>query len=175
MLNKHYTNITRPDLLIKNKYKNIFNIPEIKKIVLNIATNSKKKIIGPLLMLEIITGQKAKIIKAKKSVASFNLRKNYYIACKVTLHNQNMYEFLNKFIHIVLPRIREFKGISVKNIDSQNNITFSINNLSIFPEIEYLFDNFNGVSGMDITIVTNAKNNLETKMLLTSLELPLKE
>nr|NP_066313.1 ribosomal protein L5 [Malawimonas jakobiformis]AAG13680.1 ribosomal protein L5 [Malawimonas jakobiformis] len=174
MIKKHYEKITRPDLILKNKYKNIMEIPSIKKISVNITVDSKNRVIEPLMVLELITGQKAKVLKAKKSISSFNLRKDMYIACKVTLQKKNMYNFINKLINIVLPKIREFKGFSVDNIDSQNNYTLSIKNMSIFPEIEYQFDIFNKIYGMDITIVTNSKNTQETRMLLTSLQLPLK-
>jgi len=173
-LKNNNTNIIRPDLILKLKNKNIMETAHIKKIVLNITINSKNKIIEPLMMLELISKQKAIIIKAKKSISSFNIRKNQYIACKVTLTNSNMYSFLNQLIHIVFPRIREFKALSLENIDINGNYTLSISNLIVFPEIENQLNLFNKLYGMDITIVTSVKRNLETKLLLSSLQVPFK-
>lgn len=100
------------------------DIPKIKQISINMTINNKNKIIEPLLALELITGQKAKILKAKKSISSFNLRKDMHIGVKVTLHRENMNNFLNKLVYIALPNIREFKGFSLKNIDNGYNYTF---------------------------------------------------
>jgi large subunit ribosomal protein L5 len=174
-IKKIYKKIIRPDILLKNKYKNIINIPKINKIIVNIAINSKNKIIEPLIALEIITGQKAIIIKAKKSISIFNLRKNMYIASKITLQNNNMYSFLYKIIYIILPRIREFKGLSLKTMDKKGNYMMSINNILLFPEIEYQYDVFNNNYGMNISILTTATNNIEAKLLLSALQLPYKQ
>lgn len=174
-INKTYNKIIRTDLLLKNKYKNIMKIPKVNKIILNLTIKSKNKIIEPLIALELITGQKAIIIKAKKSISTFNLRKNMYIASKVTLQNMNMYSFLNKLIFIILPKIREFKGLSLKTIDKKGNYAISINNILIFPEIEYQYDIFNNNYGLDMSILTTAKINIETKLLLSSLQLPYKQ
>jgi large subunit ribosomal protein L5 len=175
MIKQHYLNVTRSDLLLKLKYKNILQIPKINKIVLNTSINNKNKIIEPLITLELITNQKAKILKARKSISSFNLRKDMYIACIVTLQNENMYDFLNKIINIALPRIREFKGLSLNSFDKRGNYMLPIKNLLVFPEIEYQFDIFNKIYGMDVIFVTNVRNKTETKLLLTSLGLPFKE
>jgi large subunit ribosomal protein L5 len=173
-IKKNYNNIIRPDLILKKKYKNIMEIPKIKKIVLNITINSKNKIIEPLMILELITGQKAIILKAKKSISSFGIRKNQYIACKTTLNKENMYNFLNKLIHIVLPRIRDLKALPVSSMDGKGNYTLPISNIIVFPEIEYQLNILNKIYGMDITIVTTAKTNFEAELLLSNLQLPLK-
>lgn len=175
MIKQHYNKIARSDMILKKKSLNIMDIPKIKQISINMTINNKNKIIEPLLALELITGQKAKILKAKKSISSFNLRKDMHIGVKVTLHRENMNNFLNKLVYIALPNIREFKGFSLKNIDNGYNYTFSIQNMFVFPEIEYQFDTFNKMYGMDITLVTDSKKVSETKMLLTSLQIPLKE
>lgn len=173
-IKNNYLDIIRSDLILKKKYKNIMKVPKIKKIILNITINSKNKIIEPLMILELISQQKAIILKAKKSISSFNIRKNQYIACKTTLNNDNMYNLLNKLIHIVLARTREFQGLSSESFDGKGNYTLSIQNMIVFPEIEYQLNLLNNLYGMDITIVTTATTNLEAKLLLNNLQLPLK-
>lgn len=173
-LNKTYNEIIRTDLLLKQKYNNINRIPKLKKIIINMTIKNRKRVIEPLIALEMITGQKPVVVRAKKSIATFNLRKNMYIASKITLQNINMYLFLKKLIYIVLPKIREFRGLSGERIDKTSNYSLPIHNVLIFPEIEYQYDIFNDSYGMDISLLTTAKTNIETKLLLSSFQLPLK-
>src|SRR5579885_538312 len=133
-IDKYYSNIIRTDLLLKNKYKNIMMIPEINKVIMDIRT--KENEYSALFALEQITGQKGILIEAKRSIASFHLKKGTYIACKVTLHGENMFFFLDKLVRIVFPRILEYRGVGDKNINNIGKITIAIKDIRVFPEIE---------------------------------------
>ena len=146
---------------LKNKFelKNIFEVPKLDKIVVNIgvgeATVDSKKINSAIEDLAQITGQKPQVTQAKKSIAGFKLRKGLNIGCKVTLRKNRMYEFLDRLIYIALPRVRDFKGLSKKSFDGNGNYSIGIKEQIIFPEINY--DKIDKIRGMDISIVTNTR------------------
>lgn len=176
---EHYKQTICKDFLYKKNFKNIFEIPKIQKIVLNITykniINDKKSIIPGLLSLELICNQKLKWTSAHKSIASFKLRKNQIIGCKVDLRNENMYSFVEKLVTIVLPRIREFKGISLHIVNKKAHVSLGLSEILIFPELENYFEYFEFLKGIDITIVTNAniysnkKNNIIDTKKITQL------
>ena len=176
-LNAMYKKEIVPSLKEQFNYKNSMEIPRLDKIVINMgvgegASNSKM-LEAAMADLEIITGQKPVITKAKKAIAGFKLREGQGIGCKVTLRGDNMYNFLDKLISITLPRVRDFRGISPKSFDGRGNYTLGLNEQLIFSEIEY--DNVVKVRGMDIVFVTTAKTNEEALALLKGFGMPFKK
>lgn len=163
-----------PALLKKYGYANKHEIPRLDKIVINMgvgeATQDRKHIENASNDLGRIAGQKPLITKARKSNASFKIRENMAIGCKVTLRGERMYEFLDRFITIALPRVRDFRGINGKSFDGRGNYAVGIKEHIIFPEIEY--DKVDKVRGMDIVICTTAKTNEEAKELLRGFKMP---
>jgi large subunit ribosomal protein L5 len=149
-------------------------VPQIKKIVVNMglgeAIQNVKILDSAVTELALITGQKAVITKAKKSIATFKLREGMPIGCMVTLRRDRMYEFLDRLINVSLARVRDFKGVSGKAFDGKGNYTLGIKDQLIFPEINY--DNVDKIKGMNITIVTSAKTDEESKALLKYLGMP---
>ncbi len=152
-------------------------VPKIEKIVVNIgvgdATTNSKLLDAAVAELELITGQKPVVTKARKSIAGFKLREGQAIGCKVTLRSENMYTFLDKLIAIGLPRVRDFRGVSPKGFDGRGNYTLGLKEQLIFSEIE--FDNVVKVRGMDIVFVTTAKTDEEALELLTLLGIPFRK
>lgn len=163
-----------PQLMKDFKYKNIMEVPRIEKIVLNMglgeATQNVKILDSAVDELTAIAGQKAVITKAKKSIAGFKLRQGMPIGCMVTLRKERMYEFLDRFVNIALPRVRDFKGISGNAFDGRGNYSVGIKEQLIFPEINY--DKIDKIKGLNISIVTNAKTDAEGKALLRLLGMP---
>lgn len=166
-----------PALMQKFGYKSVMQIPKIDKIVVNCGCgeardNSKvlEAVVGDLTK---ITGQKAIITKAKKSVANFKLREGMPIGAKVTLRGDRMWEFLDRLLATALPRVRDFRGISPKSFDGRGNYTMGITEQLIFPEIDY--DKIDRTRGMDITVVTTADNNEDAFALLSALGFPFKD
>lgn len=153
------------------------NIPKIEKIVLKIsiknANQNPLELNAALVALSIITGQKPKIMRSKKSVTEFNLRKHSIIGGKVTLRNGNMYYFLDTFITNVLPKLYEFKGINSTSFDGRGNLSIGMTNLIHFPEIEKYYFNFKKTIGMDITIVTTASNDSDAMNLFSAMQMPI--
>jgi len=149
-------------------YKNALEIPRIEKIVLNMgvgeATQDKKKVEQAASEMELIAGQKPVITKAKKSIAQFKLREGMPIGVKVTLRRERMYEFLDRFITIALPRVRDFRGLNPKSFDGRGNYACGIKEQIIFPEINY--DRIDKVRGMDVIVTTTAKTDDEARELL---------
>ncbi len=172
---QYYQEKIIPYFIEKNLFKNKMEVPQIKKIIINTGfniTNSNKKNIDEITNdLALISHQKPIITKAKKSIAGFKIRKNFIIGCKVTLRKKNMYNFLDKLINLVLPRIRDFKGLNSKSLDGNGNISIGIKEYTIFPEINY--DKITTLRGLDITIVTNAKNNETAKTLFKLFNFPI--
>ena len=172
-----YFNELREKLKNKFELKNIFEVPKIEKIVVNIgvgeATVDSKKINSALEDLTQITGQKPQLTQAKKSIAGFKLRKGLNIGCKVTLRRNRMYEFLDRLIYIALPRVRDFKGLSKKSFDGNGNYSIGIKEQIIFPEINY--DKIDKIRGMDICIVTNTSKEDYAYELLKGFNLPFKK
>lgn len=163
-----------PKLRTEFNYKNLMEVPRIEKIVVNIglgeAIQNVKILDSAAAELSAITGQKAVITKAKKSIASFKLREGMPIGCMVTLRRDRMYEFLDRLMNVALARVRDFKGVSGKAFDGQGNYTLGIKEQLIFPEISY--DQIDKIKGMNVTIVTSAKTDEEGKALLKHFGMP---
>ncbi len=170
-----YTKEVVPGLLRRFKYKNIMEVPRLEKIVVNIGLG--KEALQNIKVLDsasndimLITGQKPVITKAKKSIASFKLRAGMPIGSMVTLRGERMYEFLHKLVTIVLPRVRDFKGVSPKSFDGRGNYTLGLREQIIFPEIDY--DKVDKIRGMNITITTTAKSDEEGFELIKLMGMP---
>lgn len=155
-------------------YKNVMQAPKVQKVVLNVglgeAIQNIKLLDAAQKELAMITGQKALVTKAKKSIATFKLRQGMPIGCKVTLRGDVMYEFLDRLISTALPRIRDFRGVSGKSFDGRGNYALGIKEQFIFPEIDY--DKVEMVHGLDVIICTSAKTDKESKALLRHLGIP---
>ncbi len=158
----------------KYKYKNDLEIPKLEKVVINMgigeAVKDSKKIEVAVKELAAISGQKPIVTKSKKANASFKLREGMPIGVKVTLRKNKMYEFIDRFINIALPRVRDFRGVNSKSFDGNGNFALGLKEQFVFPEIEY--DNVDSVRGMDIIFVTSAKSDDEAKELLTGFDFP---
>jgi large subunit ribosomal protein L5 len=169
-----YAETIRPKMVELFGYKNMMEVPKIEKIVLNMgvgdATQDKKKVDQAAGEMALIAGQKPVICKAKKSVAQFKLREGMPIGCKVTLRRQRMYEFLDRFVTIALPRVRDFRGVSAKSFDGRGNYAMGIKEQLIFPEINY--DRVDQIRGMDIIVATSAKTDDEARALLALFGFP---
>ncbi len=176
-LKKQYNEQIVPELIKKHNYTTVMAVPKLEKIVVNMgvgdATLNSKLLDVAVSELEKITGRTPVITKAKKSIAGFKLREGQAIGCKVTLRGEAMYTFLEKLVRIVLPRVRDFRGISPKAFDGRGNYTLGIKEQTIFPEIVY--DEVVKVRGMDIVFVTTAKTNEEALDLLKGFNLPFKK
>jgi large subunit ribosomal protein L5 len=172
-----YINECVPALREEFGYSNAMQIPQIKKIVLNMglgeAVQNPKIVEGAAQELGRIAGQKAVITKAKKSIATFKLREGMPIGCCVTLRGDKMYDFLSKLVNIALPRVRDFRGLSVKGFDRRGNYSMGVKEQIIFPEIDY--DQIDKIKGLNITIVTSAKSDKEGLSLLKMLGMPFKK
>ena len=176
-LKEKYLNEVVPSLMNKYNYKSSMEVPKLEKIVINIgvgdATTNSKLLDAAVNELELITGAKPVVTKAKKSIAGFKLREGQAIGCKVTLRGEKMYTFLEKLIRISLPRVRDFRGVSPKAFDGRGNYTLGIKEQMIFTEIEY--DNIGKSRGMDIVFVTSAKTNEEAFDLLNGIGIPFRK
>jgi large subunit ribosomal protein L5 len=175
-LKDRYTNDVVPELKKEFSYSNPMQIPKIEKVVLNVgmgeATSNAKMLEAAVVEMTNITGQKPIVTRAKKSIAGFKLREGLAIGCKVTLRRSRMYEFLERLLHAALPRIRDFRGISPTAFDGKGNYTLGLKEQLIFPEIHY--EGVGAIHGMDITVVTTAKNDVEGKSLLKHMGFPFK-
>ncbi|MBV8813796.1 MAG: 50S ribosomal protein L5 [Verrucomicrobia bacterium] len=174
-LYKEYKERVVPALRGRLGYKNPFQVPRVEKVVINScvsaqSSEAKQALEEAKAEIALITGQRAVETKAKKSISNFKLRKGQTIGAKVTLRGDRMYEFLDRFIRMALPRIRDFRGISPKSFDGQGNYTIGVHDQTIFPEVE--LDKIKRNIGFDITIVTTAKTNDEAKALLAELGVP---
>lgn len=171
---EYFKNEVIPKLIKDTGYKNIHQIPKLSKIIINMglgeATSNSKIIEQSILELTKISGQKPVVAKAKKSIAAFKLKENQEIGCFVTLRNERMYDFFDKLINIALPRVRDFKGLSKKSFDGYGNYTFGVKEQVIFSEISY--ELIEKIKGMNITIVTTAKNNDDGYKLLKGFNFP---
>ncbi|WP_226660061.1 MULTISPECIES: 50S ribosomal protein L5 [Guptibacillus] len=169
-----YQNETKPALMEKFNYSSVMEVPKLEKIVINMgvgdAVQNPKALDTAVEELELISGQKPLITRAKKSIAGFKLREDMPIGAKVTLRGTRMFEFLDKLISVSLPRVRDFRGVSKKAFDGRGNYTLGIKEQLIFPEIDY--DKVNKVRGMDIVIVTTANTDEESREMLTNLGMP---
>ena len=173
-LRKIYQEEVRPALQKQFNYKNIMQVPRIEKVILNMglgeAIQNIKILDTASEELTLIAGQKPVITRAKKSIASFKLRENMPIGCRVTLRQDRMYDFLDKLMNITLPRVRDFRGVSAKSFDGRGNYTLGIKEHIIFPEINY--DKIDKVKGLNITLVTSARTDEEGRTLLKLLGMP---
>ncbi len=173
-LKEKYINEVAPALMEKFGYESVMQIPKLDKIVINVACGEAKenvKVIDSVVSdLEIITGQKPVLCKAKKSVANFKLREGMVIGAKVTLRGDRMYEFLDRFFNLALPRVRDFRGINPDSFDGRGNYSLGIKEQLIFPEIEY--DKVDAIRGMDICFVTTAEKDEEARELLSLMGAP---
>ena len=173
-LHEQYSNEIVDAMTKKFGYKNIMQVPKLEKIVINMgvgeAKENKKALDTAITDLEIISGQKAVVTRAKKSVANFKLREGMPIGCKVTLRGEKMYEFVDRLINLALPRVRDFRGVNPNAFDGRGNYALGIKEQLIFPEIEY--DKIDKVRGMDVIFVTTAKTDEEARELLTQFNMP---
>ena len=173
-LREKYTSEVAPALMKQFNYKSVMQIPKIEKVVVNVGCSEAKdnsKVIDSVISdIEQITGQHPIVCKAKKSVANFKLREGMVIGAKVTLRGDRMYEFLDRFFNLALPRVRDFRGINPNSFDGRGNYSLGIKEQLIFPEIEY--DKIDKVRGMDICFVTTANTDEEARELLTLMGAP---
>ena len=176
-MRKQYTEEVVPALIKRFGYKNINEVPRLEKIVLNMGLGDCKDNAKSLQLaveeLKMISGQKPVITKAKKSVANFKVREGMNVGAKVTLRGNRMYDFLDKLISVALPRVRDFKGISPKSFDGKGNYALGIKEHLIFPEIS--FDKIEKIRGLDVVVVTTAKNDTEAYQLLKEVGFPFAE
>ena len=176
-LKKRYREKIRPKLLKDLGLSNVHQVPQVTKITVNrglgeAATNSKA-MEASLEEMAIITGQKALVTRSKKAIAGFKIREGMPIGCAVTLRGDRMYSFLERFINLALPRIRDFRGVSPKSFDGRGNFSIGVKEQLIFPEIS--FDKIDAIRGMDISIVTSARSDEEGKALLKELGMPFRK
>ena len=173
-LKETYKNEIMDAMTKKFGYKNVMQVPKLDKIVINMGVGEAKenaKILDTAVKdLEIISGQKAVVTRAKNSVANFKLREGQPIGCKVTLRGEKMYEFLDRLVNLALPRVRDFRGVNPNEFDGRGNYALGIKEQLIFPEIEY--DKVDKVRGMDIIFVTTANTDEEARELLTLFNMP---
>ena len=171
-----YTKEVAPALMKQFGYKSPMQVPRISKIVLNMgvgeAVGDKKILDNAVGDMQKIAGQKPVVTKARTAIAGFKIREGYPIGCMVTLRQNRMYEFLDRFVTIALPRVRDFRGISGRAFDGRGNYNIGIKEQIIFPEIEY--DKIDAVRGMNISIATTAKTDAEARALLTAFKFPFK-
>ncbi len=173
-LREEYKATVAPALMKKYNYKSVMQIPKLDKVVINVGCGEARdnaKVIDAILNdLGIITGQKAVVCKARKSVANFKLREGMPIGAKVTLRGEKMYEFVDRLFNAALPRVRDFRGINANSFDGRGNYSMGVKEQLIFPEIEY--DKIDKVRGMDIIFVTTANTDEEARELLTLMGAP---
>ena len=173
-LKEQYQNEIVDAMIKKFGYKNIMEVPKLDKVVINMgvgeAKDNAKLLDAAIADMEKITGQKAVVCKAKKSVANFKIREGMAIGCKVTLRGEKMYEFVDRLINLALPRVRDCRGVNPNAFDGRGNYALGIKEQLIFPEIEY--DKVDKVRGMDIIFVTTAKTDEEARELLTQFNMP---
>jgi large subunit ribosomal protein L5 len=180
-LKQKYTNEVVPALQKQFEYGNVMQIPKLEKIVLNIGVGDAGKNTGAqpaqldnaMRDLGLITGQKACVTRARKSISNFKIRAGAMIGCKVTLRGQIMWEFLDRFISVSLPRVRDFQGLNPKSFDGRGNFAMGVKEQLIFPEIDY--DKIDKVRGMDIIICTTANTDQESRELLRLLGMPFRQ
>lgn len=176
-LKEKYRNEVIPSLVEKFQYGNVMEAPRLEKVVINMGVGAAKD--NPKLLesavkdLEIITGQKPVVTKAKKSISNFKIRDDMKIGAKVTLRGERMYDFLDKLMNVSLPRVRDFRGVSATAFDGRGNYALGLKEQLIFPEIEY--DQVDTIRGMDIVIVTTANTDEEARVFLQEMGMPFKK
>lgn len=175
-LQQHYKDQIVPDLMGKFGFKSVMEVPRITKVTLNMgvseAVADKKVMDHAVGDMTKIAGQKPVVTKSKKAIAGFKIREGYPIGCMVTLRGERMYEFIDRFVTIALPRVRDFRGISGRSFDGRGNYNIGVKEQIIFPEIEY--DKIDAIRGMNISITTSAKNDEQARALLAAFRFPFK-
>ena len=178
-VDSYYREIISQDLIYKQNYHNIMQLPKIEKLVINSTSKSfiedRKNIASTLLGLEMISGQKLKISVAEKSIAGFKIRQGQTIGCKVTLRKHSISVFLDKLTLVILPRFNNFTGLTLESFDKQGNYTIGLNDLLLFPELENFFELFENLKGIDLSFVMRKKNKYENLLLLTALQIPVQK
>jgi large subunit ribosomal protein L5 len=173
-LQDRYETEVRPRMYTERGYANVMMVPRISKVVINVGAgegrDNPKAIENAIQMVQIIAGQKPVVTKARKSISNFKIRAGMKIGVMVTLRNHVMWHFLDKLMNVVLPRVRDFQGVSVKNFDGRGNYNLGMKDQLVFPEI--VFDEIGALKGLQITIVTSGKNNVESAQLLAYLGMP---
>ncbi|MFH7320259.1 50S ribosomal protein L5 [Desulfurivibrio sp. D14AmB] len=176
-MKQYYTDECVPQLMQEFGYGNIMEVPKLEKITLNMglgeAVQNPKIVESASQELTMIAGQKAVVTKAKKSIATFKLREGMPIGCRVTLRGDRMYDFLAKLVHVAMPRVRDFRGVSFKAFDGRGNYSVGIKEHIIFPEIDY--DKIDKIKGLNIAITTTAKTDKEGRFLLRALGMPFRK
>src|SRR4051794_7748227 len=176
-LHRHFESVVREKMTKQFNYKNRMEVPRVDKIVLNMgvgeAVADRKKVEMAAADLAQIAGQKAVITHARKSIATYKLRENQPIGCKVTLRRRRMYEFLDRLVNIALPRVRDFRGLNPKSFDGRGNYSIGIKEHIVFPEIDY--DKAESILGMDIVVCTTAKTDEEARALLAAFDFPFRQ
>ena len=176
-LRKKYNDVVQNYLADRLKIKNKMRVPRIEKIVLNMGLGDAKEhknwLTSGVEELSTIAGQKAVVTHAKKAISNFKIREGDPVGIRVTLRSNKMYEFLDRFISVASPRIRDFRGLSAKGFDGRGNYNFGVNEQIIFPEIDY--DKINNIRGLDIAVVTSGENDEEAYELLVSMGLPIRK
>jgi large subunit ribosomal protein L5 len=176
-VNEHYKTAVVPALMQRFKYTSSMQVPKLQKIVLNVGvgetTQNSKAMEYVVYALTQISGQKPVIARSKKAIANFKLREGLAIGCKVTLRRERMYDFLDRLVTVALPRVRDFRGVPKRGFDGRGNYTMGIREQIIFPEIN--IDKLDKVRGMDISFVTTAKSDDESRALLEELGLPFRK
>jgi large subunit ribosomal protein L5 len=173
-LKSHYEAVVREELTKKFGYTNPMQVPRIDKVVLNMgvgeAVNDRKKVDNAAGDLALISGQRPVVTRARKSIATYKVRENMAIGCKVTLRGDRMYEFLDRFVTIALPRVKDFRGLNPKSFDGRGNFATGLREHIVFPEIDY--DKVEDVLGLDVIVCTTAKNDDEARELLRGFNFP---
>ncbi|NOY88064.1 MAG: 50S ribosomal protein L5 [FCB group bacterium] len=176
-LKDKYLKEIQPKLMKENHYSSVMEVPQITKVIVNIGVGesiqNQKLLDAAVNDLTLITGRKPFITRAKKSISNFKLRQGMPIGCAVTLRRETMYEFLDRLINVAIPRVRDFRGINPKSFDGRGNYNLGLKEQLIFPEIDY--DKVDKIRGMNITIVTTAKNDEEARQLLTEFGMPFRK
>ena len=176
-LKEKYKKDIVPSLMEQFNYSSVMQVPRVEKICINQgvgdATGDKKLVDTAMSEISVIAGQKAVSVNAKRSVSNFKLREGMPIGVRVTLRGERMYEFLDRFIHVTLPRVRDFRGLNDKSFDGRGNYSMGITEQIVFPEID--IDKVNKITGMDITIVTTAQTDAEAYALLKEMGMPFKK
>lgn len=176
-LRERYRQEIVPALMERFGYRNVMEVPRVEKVVVNMgvgdAIQNPRLLESAVEELAAISGQRPAITRARKSISSFKLREGMAIGCRVTLRGERMYHFLDRLIHIALPRVRDFRGVNPNGFDGRGNYTLGLREQLVFPEIDY--DRIEKVRGMDITIVTTAKTDEEARELLRQLGMPFRE
>lgn len=176
-LRERYQTEVVPALIKEFGYKNVMQVPRVAKVVVNMgvgdAIQNPKALDNAVGELAVITGQRPVVTKAKKSIAAFKVRTGMKIGCKVTLRGERMYSFLDRLLNVALPRVRDFRGVSVKAFDGRGNYSLGVREQLIFPEVDY--EKVEKIRGMDIVIVTTAKTDEEGRGLLAAMGMPFRE